>query len=64
MQIDLAQDVRDTILLNLPTKKLHPRFLDEDGNPAEAISVKFGEAPAGNDDLIDPRWAALKELKK
>lgn len=64
MQIDLAQDVRDTILLNLPTKKLHPRFLDEDGNPAEALTVKFGETAAGDDDSIDPRWAALKELKK
>lgn len=64
MQIDLGQDVRDTILLNLPTKKLHPRFLDEDGNPAEALTVKFGETAAGDDDSIDPRWAALKELKK
>merc|ERR1711879_298134 len=42
-QIDIEQDVLDTILVNLPAKKLHPRFLDEHGNPLEFETEKFGE---------------------
>ncbi|MFD2532366.1 YceD family protein [Gracilimonas halophila] len=63
-QIDLEQDVRDTILLNLPTKKLHPRFLDEDGNPKEVLNEQFGDIPEDEEDQIDPRWEKLKELKE
>lgn len=60
--IDLSQDIMDTILLNLPTKKLHPRFLDEDGNPTEFTEQSFGEAPE-EEETIDPRWEKLKDLK-
>lgn len=62
-QIDLEQDVRDTILLNLPTKKLHPRFLDDDGNPKEILNEQFGDVPEDDEDRIDPRWEKLKKLK-
>jgi uncharacterized metal-binding protein YceD (DUF177 family) len=62
-QIDLEQDVRDTILLNLPTKKLHPRFLDEDGNPKEVLNEQFGDIPEDDEEQIDPRWEKLKDLK-
>ena len=64
-QIDIEQDVLDTILVSVPAKKLHPRFLDKDGNPAELLNQQFGTFE--NDDegkTIDPRWEALKELKK
>ena len=63
-QINLEQDVRDTILLNLPTKKLHPRYLDEEGNPKETFNEKFGDVSDEEEDRIDPRWDALKDLKK
>ncbi|MEX0845669.1 MAG: DUF177 domain-containing protein [Balneolaceae bacterium] len=63
-QIDLEQDVRDTILLNLPTKKLHPRFLDEEGNPKEVLNEQFGDFPEDEAERIDPRWEKLKELKE
>lgn len=63
-QIDLEQDVLDTIMLNLPVKKLHPRFLDEDGNPKEFVNEQFGEHSEEDEETIDPRWEALKELKK
>ncbi|MDR9415041.1 MAG: DUF177 domain-containing protein [Gracilimonas sp.] len=62
-EIDLEQDVRDTILLNLPAKKLHPRYLDEDGNPKEVLHKKFGDIPEDDEDQIDPRWEKLKDLK-
>lgn len=63
-QIDLEQDVRDTILVNLPTKKLHPRFLDENGEPKEMLNEQFGDIPDEDEETVDPRWDALKELKK
>jgi uncharacterized metal-binding protein YceD (DUF177 family) len=63
-QIDLEQDVLDTIMLNLPVKKLHPRFLDEDGNPKEFVNEQFGDYSDEDEETIDPRWEALKELKK
>ena len=63
-QIDLEQDVLDSILLNLPVKKLHPRFLDDDGNPKEFVNQQFGEHTEEDETSIDPRWEALKELKK
>lgn len=63
-QIDLEQDVRDTILLNLPTKKLHPRFLDKEGNPKEVLNEQFGDIPEDEEDRIDPRWEKLKDLKE
>ncbi|MEO9885390.1 MAG: DUF177 domain-containing protein [Balneola sp.] len=63
-QIDLEQDVLDTIMLNLPVKKLHPRFLDDDGNPKEFVNEQFGDHSDEDEETIDPRWEALKELKK
>ena len=64
-QIDIEQDVLDTLLVSLPAKKLHPRFLDEDGNPVELLNQQFGEADEEQTgETIDPRWEALKELKK
>lgn len=64
-QISIKQDVLDTVLVSLPAKKLHPRFLDENGEPKELLNEKFGDAPSNEEDgeSIDPRWEALKELK-
>lgn len=61
-QISIDKEVRDTIMLNVPTRKIHPDFLDEVGNPIEFEIQSFGE---GNDDeeTIDPRWEELKKLK-
>ena len=62
-QINIEQDVRDTILVSLPVKKLHPRYLDENGNPKEFEDRRFGSVEDENSDGIDPRWEALKDLK-
>ncbi|MBO6534978.1 MAG: DUF177 domain-containing protein [Balneolaceae bacterium] len=63
-ELSIEQDVLDTLLVHLPVKKLHPRFLDEDGNPKEFVAESFGEADEEEKDAIDPRWEALKDLKK
>ena len=61
-EINIKQDVLDTILVHLPAKKLHPRFLDDKGNATEFKTQSFGNFC--DEDFIDPRWAALKDLKK
>jgi uncharacterized metal-binding protein YceD (DUF177 family) len=60
-KLDLAEMVRETILLEIPIKKLHPRFLDEDGNPTQ-FEIDFGrdEQPEGD----DSRWDALKKIQQ
>lgn len=60
--LSIGKEVRDTILLNLPARRIHPSMLDEDGKPEEFETQKFGKAPEG--DQIDPRWEELKKLKK
>jgi uncharacterized metal-binding protein YceD (DUF177 family) len=63
LQINISQEVRDTILLNVPIKKIHPDFFDSEGNLTEFETINFGHDAANNNESIDPRWAALKKLK-
>ncbi|MEX0646699.1 MAG: DUF177 domain-containing protein [Balneolaceae bacterium] len=62
LAIDIEKDVRDTIMLALPVRKLHPDFLDSEGNPKEFETQHYGPAP--DEEKIDPRWAELKKLKE
>lgn len=57
-KIDIEKEIRDTILLGIPIKKLHPRFLDDQGNPGDFQKLY------GDEDIADPRWEILKSLKK
>lgn len=68
-EIDIEPQVRDSILLSIPIKILHPRFIDEDGSPTP-FSYTAGSTPedAAEDDKdedqpIDPRWEALRKLR-
>lgn len=62
--LNIEDEVRDTILLNVPIKKLHPKFLDEEGNPKEFDTKQFGDVPEDDEgEKMDPRWEKLKELK-
>lgn len=93
-QINVAQDIFDFIGLQIPIKKLHPRFQteeamdmgfeeededslwdedDEEGflvysthpnlEEEEEDELEEEEKPEVKDEYIDPRWAALKNLK-
>lgn len=57
-KIDITKEVRDTILLSVPIKKLHPRYYDEKGEE-KPFEQSFPDEPD-----IDPRWEKLKELKR
>ncbi len=70
IKINIAQYIYEFINLEIPIKKLHPRFpKDEDQNESETLLIystdkedeEKGESPT--EDLIDPRWLALKSLK-
>lgn len=60
--LDIDKEVRDTILLGVPTRKIHPDYLNEEGIPTEYETKKFGDIKEDSDS-IDPRWEELKKLK-
>jgi uncharacterized metal-binding protein YceD (DUF177 family) len=65
--LDLGQPMFEYIVLAIPIKKLHPRFLEEDeeeegeGKLIYSSSTKDEKSDEG---MVDPRWEALKKLKK
>ncbi|MGM0545684.1 MAG: YceD family protein [Bacteroidota bacterium] len=62
--LSVEDEVRDTILLNIPVKKVHPKFLDEKGRPKEFETKSFGNTKEDTDaEVVDPRWEKLKKLK-
>lgn len=65
--LDLGQYLYELITVNLPMKRLHPRFRDEEENDNEAIHLVYSspveEAKSQEDEPIDPRWEKLKKLK-
>jgi uncharacterized metal-binding protein YceD (DUF177 family) len=61
--LDIEQEVRDSLLLSIPVKKIHPRYLDENGNVTDFEKV-FADHDASGQDDPDSRWAALNKLKK
>jgi uncharacterized metal-binding protein YceD (DUF177 family) len=63
LTISIEKEVRDTILLSLPSRKIHPDLLDSDGNPIDFETQSFGSISGDGDDT-DPRWEELKKLKQ
>jgi len=63
-EVQLEQYIYEFISLSLPMKLTHPE--DEDGNSDCDMDFleNFTNEEAANDEEIDPRWAALKNLKK
>jgi uncharacterized protein len=66
--LDVGQYIYEFIGLEVPIKKLHPRYEGELEIPAESegkIIYTSGDAAGENEneDNIDPRWEKLKKLK-
>lgn len=55
-EIDLTSVIRDTFLLALPHRRIAP------GAEALDLPMQYG-APAKDDDMVDPRWEALKKWR-
>ena len=61
----INQDLFDFIALQVPMKKLHPRFvkpLEEDVDGELIYTTDPKEDKADQEPEMDPRWAALKKL--
>ncbi|REL33672.1 DUF177 domain-containing protein [Rhodohalobacter sp. SW132] len=61
--LDISDEVRDTIMLNIPIKKIHPKYVDESGKLNEFETAQFGDLGEDDEQAIDPRWEKLKKLK-
>jgi uncharacterized metal-binding protein YceD (DUF177 family) len=61
--LELGQLMYEFIGIEIPMKKLHPRFQEiEDDEFSEGKIVYTSEKPE-DDEPIDPRWEILKKLK-
>jgi uncharacterized metal-binding protein YceD (DUF177 family) len=65
--LELGQYIFEFITLEIPIKKLHPRFQDEEESDDFAEGkIIYTSKPSGDDNNgedIDPRWEILKKLK-
>lgn len=57
--LDLGQLIYEFIALEIPIKKLHPRFQNDESTDGLVYSSESKKEEAE----IDPRWEALKKLK-
>lgn len=72
-RINVAKYVFEFIVLALPIKKIHPDYRKDDDNDmfshdtGDAVLVYTSEKSeklnSENEEIIDPRWEALKKLK-
>lgn len=70
--INVASILLEFILLEVPMKKIHPKYRDEfdDDDESELLVVYTSEVDEteeeepNNEEQIDPRWEKLKNLKK
>lgn len=68
--IDLSAIIYDLISVEIPMKKLHPKFQDEEESEDELEMVYSsddfeedeGEQSPEENQIIDPRWSKLKDL--
>jgi uncharacterized metal-binding protein YceD (DUF177 family) len=64
-RVNVARHIFEFIALSLPMKKLHPRFRDEHETDDEILIYSSSENKNKEENkVIDPRWAALNQLKK
>jgi uncharacterized protein len=65
--LDLGQYIYEFINLEIPMKKLHPKFQEEedeeDDSEGKIIYTSGSSDNKDDDNEIDPRWEILKKLK-
>ena len=62
--LELGQLMYEFICLEIPLKKVHPRFRsEEEGDEDGKIIYTSGGDDTETPDVIDPRWEKLKKLK-
>ncbi len=63
--LELGQYIFEFITLEIPIKKLHPKFKDEEDDEAIEGKIIYSSKTTSDDngEEIDPRWEKLKKLK-
>jgi uncharacterized metal-binding protein YceD (DUF177 family) len=64
--LELGQYIYEFINLEVPMKKLHPRYAGEEDDDSEGKIIYSSGDQKGADENgedIDPRWEKLKKLK-
>ena len=62
-RINVAQYVYEFIGIEIPMKKLHPRYTENGTEDELVYTSKKAEDSEQKDEPIDPRWEKLKGLK-
>lgn len=62
-KINIANLLFDYILLQVPMKKLHPKFRAENTSEEGTLVYKDPDFREEKEEIQDPRWAALINLK-
>jgi uncharacterized metal-binding protein YceD (DUF177 family) len=63
--INVGHFIYETIALLIPLKRLHPDEVEEDEEHNDYVYIDdAGAETEEEEESIDPRWAALKNLKK
>jgi uncharacterized protein len=65
--IDISQYIYEYIGVQIPMKKLHPKFQNEDESEGNLLvyssDTQTNTMPDEESEEVDPRWQALKNLK-
>ena len=67
VSLNLGQFMYEYIALTLPMKRIHPKFQEqeeEDDDETEGKIIYTSKEEETSEGTIDPRWEALKKLKK
>ncbi len=66
--INIASLLFEFVGLEIPMKKLHPRFQNEEEDGEDFVEIYSSateeEEEQDQEEQVDPRWEALKKLKK
>ncbi len=62
-KLDVGQFMYEFIVLEIPIKKLHPRFQDEPDDETNGKIIYTSSTGKPDEEIIDPRWEKLKKLK-
>jgi len=62
-KLDVGQLMYEFIALEIPIKKLHPRFEDQTEEETEGKIIYSSSTGQADEEVIDPRWEKLKKLK-
>ena len=62
--VNISHYLFEMISVAVPMKKLHPRFEESEESEDEIIYSSDNQQETTDDEPIDPRWNALKDLNK